>query len=244
MGEKKWIQWNELAFFDADKNVIEILSIGHDITEMKENENQNANYITQFEELAFQNSHHFRRPLSNIIGVINLIDEESNIGEVKELISIVKEEICELDVASHELSDFINANSSTIATTINSQNAFDFDFTNDKVKHLKWKFKVRNFLDGKGSLNINQAILPADCETGKWFDSTGKEKYRDFLPFDKFEKEHKKLHHLVKEIIGLKEENATQKAEEKYLELVKSIDTIILILDEAENSINTKKEVI
>ena len=241
LGEKRWIQWNEIAFFDADKNVIEILSIGHDITEMKENENQNANYITQFEELAFQNSHHFRRPLSNIIGVINLIDEESTIGEVKELISIVKEEISELDVASHELSDFINANSNTIATVLNNQNPFELDFTNDKVKHLKWKFKVRNFLDAKGSLNLNQAILPVDCETGKWFNTVGKQKYASFLSFDKFEKEHEKLHHLVKEIITLKEENKTQKAEEKYLELVKSIDKIILILDEAENSINTKK---
>jgi PAS domain S-box-containing protein len=241
LGEKRWIQWNEIAFFDADENVIEILSIGHDITEMKENENQNANYITQFEELAFQNSHHFRRPLSNIIGVINLIDEESTIVEVKELIAIVKDEISELDVASHELSDFINANSNTIASIVNNQNSFELDFTNDKVKHLKWKFKVRNFLDGKGSLNLSQAILPVDCETGKWFNTIGKEKYAAFLSFDKFEKEHENLHHLVTEIIGLKEENKTQKAEEKYMELVQSIDKIILILDEAENSINTKK---
>jgi PAS domain S-box-containing protein len=236
-GEKKWMQWNEIAFFDSNNNVLEILSIGHDISDLKENEFQNANYIAQFEEIAFKNSHRFRRPLSNIIGIVDLIDDDSTAIEIKELIAIIKNEILDLDVASHELSDFINTNSKNMTEGVTSIN---IDFTEAKLKHLKWKYKVRNFLDGSGSLTKSQAISHQECDTGKWLYSLGKEKYGHIEAIKKFEKEHEKLHHLIKEIVGLKTDGKTQNAEAQYLELVKSLDKIIVLLDESENSINNQ----
>ena len=108
LGQRRWIKWDEIAFFNANKEVTEILSIGHDITEMKENEFQNANYIAQFEELAFKNFQLFRKPLSNIIDVIHLINEDTSKTETTKLLEIIKTKINNLDASSQELSSFIN----------------------------------------------------------------------------------------------------------------------------------------
>ena len=235
--QKRWIKWDEIAFFDANKEVVEILSIGHDITEIKENEFQNANYIAQFEELAFKNSHHFRKPLSNIIGVIDLIDEDSNRIEINELLDIIKTEIGDLDSSSKELANFINTNSKN---NKHQKEIFNTDFIDAKLKHLKWKYKIRHFLDGAGSLTQNQAISHRDSDFGKWYYSDGKKKYGHMESVQKIESLHEKLHHLVKEILDLKAKVEIQKAEEKYKKLIATSDKIILLLDESEQIINNE----
>lgn len=236
-GEKRWIKWDEIAFFDDHKNVIEILSIGHDITEIKEKEFQSAHYIAQFEELAFKNSHHFRRPLSNILGVIDLIDEDSTPSEVNEFLKIIKSEINLLDRASTELSVFINTNS------INHKNYkedFNSDFVEAKLKYLKWKYKLENLLRGSGSLTYNQAISHLDSDLGKWFFNEGKEKYGKLKPMQKFELHYKKAHEIAKQIIELLENKEISLAEEKHHEFIQISDSIVLSLDEADKLINNE----
>ncbi|WP_395056106.1 PAS domain S-box protein [Flavobacterium sp.] len=235
--QKRWIKWNEIAFFDNNKEVVEILSIGHDITEMKENEFQNANYIAQFEELAFKNSHHFRKPLTNIIGVIDLIDGDSNQAELSELLNIIKTEINDLDSSSKELSSFINAHSKN---SNHQEETFDTDFIDAKLKHLKWKYKIRHFLDGEGSLDQIQAISHRESDFGKWYYTEGKKKYGHIESVQKIELLNEKLHHLVKEILDLKTKGEAQKTEVKYQQLVATSDKIILLLDESEQVINNE----
>jgi PAS domain S-box-containing protein len=237
LGEKRWIKWDEIAFFDANNEIIEILSIGHDITEMKENEFQNANYIAQFEELAFKNSHHFRKPLSNIIGVIDLIDDDSDKVEIKEFLDIIRNEIKDLDFSSHELSTFINTHSKN---SKHEEETYNVDFINAKLKHLKWKYKIRHFLDGEGSLTENQAVSHYHSDFGKWYYSEGKEKYGHMESVQKLELQHEKLHHLVKEILDLKAKGKIEESEIKYRKLVATSDKIIILLDESEQSINNE----
>jgi PAS domain S-box-containing protein len=237
LGQKRWIKWDEIAFFDTNKEVIEILSIGHDITEMKENEFQNANYIAQFEELAFKNSHHFRKPLSNIIGVIDLIDGDTSKDETNELLSIIKNEINDLDSSSKELSNFINTHSKNRK---HHEEIFNVDFIEAKLKHLKWKYKIRHFLDGEGSLTETQAVSHYHCDFGKWYYSEGKEKYGHMESVQKLELQHEKLHHLVKEILDLKSKGKIEESEIKYRKLVATSDKIIILLDESEQTINNE----
>ena len=237
LGQKRWLKWDEIAFFNTNKEIIEILSIGHDITEMKENEFQNANYIAQFEELAFKNSHHFRKPLSNIIGVIDLIDDDSSKDQIKEFLSIIKDEINDLDSSSQELSNFINTHSKN---NKHPKEIFNVDFIDAKLKHLKWRYRIRHFLDGAGSLTESQALSHHQCDFGKWYYSEGKEKYGQMESVQKIEWQHEKLHNLVKEIVELKSKGKIQESEIKYSELVATSDKIIILLDESEQTINNE----
>ena len=107
-----------------------------------------------------------------------------------------------------------------------------------KLKHLKWKYKIRSFLEGTGSLTEKEAMSHHHCEVGKWYYSEGKQKYGHIIAMQKFEEEHENLHNLVKEIFDLRNFMELKQAEIKFDELVKSSDLITLYLDEADKIIN------
>jgi PAS domain S-box-containing protein len=231
-GEKRWIQWDEVALFNENKKITEILSIGHDITELKEIEFQSANYIAQFEEMAFKNSSKFREPLDNLIQTINTYDlQQSTKEEIIQMNVLIKNTLEDLDNASRELSAFINAYHAESRSQENITLNTDFDTA--KSKHLNWKYKIKNFLEGSSSLTYNQAVSEKVSDLGKWFYNTGKNKYGHLPQMQIFEIEHKKLHQIAAEIIVLKNNGDHENADIKFKELQQVSDKIILLLDEA-----------
>ena len=236
-GEKRWIRWTEIGFFNADKEITEILSIGHDVTDIKENEFQNANYIAQFEELAFKNSHQLRKPLSNILGIINLVDNESTLAEVNELLDIVKNEVVDLDSYSQELSNFININSKN---NLPKRDNFNNDFINAKLMHLKWKYKILHFINGASSLTNNQAFTSTVSDFGKWYYNEGKAKYGHIKPFKKLEVYIERIHKNVLDI-NLRQQN-TEKYNDLFNLLQRNSDKIIILIDEAEQFVLKQEE--
>jgi PAS domain S-box-containing protein len=231
-GEKRWIQWDEVALFDVNEKVTEILSIGHDITEIKEIEFQSANYIAQFEEMAFKNSHKFREPLDNLIQAINVYDlQKSTKEEITQMNVFIKKILGDLDIATRELSAFINGYHSE--NTLNENITLNTDFDIAKSKHLNWKYKIKNFLEGSSSLTHNQAVSEQVSDLGKWFYNVGKNKYGHLAPMQEFEIVHKKLHEITATIIALKTNGDNENAEIKFKELQQISDKIILLLDEA-----------
>lgn len=232
-GDKRWILWKEMALFDQNNTISEIFSIGHDITDIKEIEFQNANFIAQFEEIAFKTSHNFRGPLTSVMGLIGLLENDDfDDNELKQVAIYMKSAVNNLDTASRELAAFIENYNSEKINSRNSKKSYDFQEA--KGKHLNWKFKIRNFLDGTGSLTQHEAISHQHCELGKWYYSEGKFLYGHIPTMQEFEIEHEKLHNIVKEILTLKTLNELALSEVKYIDLLNSSDKIILMLDEVE----------
>ncbi|MBS1508896.1 MAG: CZB domain-containing protein [Bacteroidetes bacterium] len=112
------------------------------------------------------------------------------------------------------------------------------DFSQARFKHLNWKFRIRNFLDGKELLTKEQAVSHQHCDLGKWYYADGKAKYGYLQEMKDFELEHKALHDTVKEIIQLKESGRNVESELKYKEILKASDTIVRLLNDAELKIN------
>ena len=114
------------------------------------------------------------------------------------------------------------------------------DFSQARFKHLNWKFRIRGFLDGKETLTREQVLSHKECDLGKWFYSEGLKKYGHLREMQEFEKEHIKLHQVIKDITLLKEAGDTGNAEVRYSELLKISDRVIAGLDEAEKIVNLK----
>jgi methyl-accepting chemotaxis protein len=112
------------------------------------------------------------------------------------------------------------------------------DFSQARFKHLNWKFKIRNFLDGKEVLTEEQAISHDYCDLGIWYNTDGRFKYGKIPCMKKFETEHERLHNAVKKIQQLKSQGKTEEAEALFIELVDASDTIVELLNEAESIIN------
>ncbi|NOZ38589.1 MAG: hypothetical protein GXP11_11155 [Gammaproteobacteria bacterium] len=56
-------------------------------------------------------------------------------------------------------------------------NSNGLDLSAAKAAHLNWKTRLRDFLDGKASLSMEEAVSHHDCKFGKWYFSEGLEKY-------------------------------------------------------------------
>lgn len=79
-----------------------------------------------------------------------------------------------------------------------------------------------------------------DCDLGKWYYSKGKTVYGHLPEMQEFEREHEKLHALVRQIVDEKGRGNMKESERLYSELLLTSDNIIRLLEAAEKSINQK----
>lgn len=103
-GEYFWTSWDFSLHRDVDGNPIGILCIGHDITDLqliteksKKSEKKILNQIALMENIAWSQSHIVRKPLANILGLINIILEEEDSNDQEMLFKLLKESTEELD---------------------------------------------------------------------------------------------------------------------------------------------------
>lgn len=112
-----------------------------------------------------------------------------------------------------------------------------FDFSNARSKHLLWKSRLRDFLDGKESLTESQAVSHKDCDLGKWMYSKGIDSFGHLPEMQTLEKTHEELHSAVKNIVNLKNAGNTSEAEEQYLQIDPMSKEIINLLTAIEKKI-------
>ena len=100
-GERVWIAWNNRPIYDENGVPVEMLSVGSDVTELKEVESalrenrqeldkarQQAEAANEAKSLFLANmSHEIRTPLNAVIGINSLLVERVEDGELKELAS-------------------------------------------------------------------------------------------------------------------------------------------------------------
>ncbi len=114
------------------------------------------------------------------------------------------------------------------------------DFSSARIKHATWKLKLRDFLDGKPGLTANQATSHRDCDLGKWLYSEGLSKYATILDMKTLEKEHEKLHQLIKTIVDLKNSGKAKEAEAEFLKVEPVSNRIIELLKSVEAKVVKK----
>jgi methyl-accepting chemotaxis protein len=106
-----------------------------------------------------------------------------------------------------------------------------FDFLMAKQKHLSWKFRIKNFLDGQETLTMEQAVSHTDCDLGKWLYSEGFEKYKEVPEMKELEAIHITLHREIRDVVNLSGRGEQTKAEEAYNRIVPISDRIVALLD-------------
>ncbi|QWR78768.1 methyl-accepting chemotaxis protein [Candidatus Magnetomonas plexicatena] len=113
-----------------------------------------------------------------------------------------------------------------------------FDFSNARSKHLAWKSRLRDFLDGKESLTESQAVSHKDCDLGKWLYSKGLSSFGNIPEMMTLEKIHEELHSIVKDIVRLKHSGNTSAAEEQYNHIGPMSQEIIGLLTAIEKKVS------
>jgi chemotaxis protein histidine kinase CheA len=103
------------------------------------------------------------------------------------------------------------------------------DFASARSKHMLWKLRLRDFLDGKSTLTLAQASSHKDCALGKWLYSSGLQQFGKLPEMQQLENLHQQFHGAVREVISLKTSGDTARSE-RELTRVESLSAQIVSL--------------
>ena len=97
-GREYYVEIYLSPVFNAKSEIIGCLGLTRDITERKLSQQAIASYAEKLEEFAIKTSHELRRPIANIIGMVNLLTNKDLQGvEMDKTIDYLSTSINELD---------------------------------------------------------------------------------------------------------------------------------------------------
>ena len=103
-----WVETKGTVEMDNMNQVTRMSGTVQNITARKKAENDRNQYLKTLETLVFNFSHQVRRPLSNCLGIIQLIDfDHISLREAKKFASHLKKSASNFDRLVKEMSDFV-----------------------------------------------------------------------------------------------------------------------------------------
>ena len=113
----------------------------------------------------------------------------------------------------------------------------DINFATIRFKHLQWKSRLRDFLDGKHALTDEQAVSHHDCDLGKWYYGEGLQRFGHIREMKELDGIHAELHNTVREIVTLMNTGDAEKAEEKFERIGPISGEIVELLNRIEKQV-------
>ncbi len=96
-GDIRMIQGNVTCIRDAAKQPIRLIGINHDITDQQRIQDKIQDQNDRLRKIAWMQSHEIRKPVANIIGLLNLCDMAKMDMQQNELLAYLKTSALELD---------------------------------------------------------------------------------------------------------------------------------------------------
>ncbi len=128
---------------------------------------------------------------------------------------------------------FINAEATSF-NFINPQLTFHLA----KQKHLSWKYRFTDFLNGNSVMKTSHIISPSHCECGKWIASEKIVEVYGYIPeVQKLENEHKKLHELAKNVFEAKEKGDESVMMDEYRQMLHSSNKVVTLIELITNNL-------
>ncbi len=110
-------------------------------------------------------------------------------------------------------------------------------FLKARDAHRAWLGRLREVLDGRKAMTLEEAGSHRLCLLGQWIYSEGIKNYGDLAEVHALEKDHEKFHNLVREIVQLRNTDELAKAEDKLKELTALSEKVLDCLVEAEKRV-------
>lgn len=108
-GEKFWVYGEYTPLFDDKKEFSGYIAVYNDITWLKHKERDMIRQNEKLKEVAWLSSHEVRRPLANIIGLINMMKLAPYMDEKLKIIENINRSAAELDKIVHSINSTIES---------------------------------------------------------------------------------------------------------------------------------------
>jgi signal transduction histidine kinase len=96
-GEIRTIKGNVTCIRDIANQPVRLIGINHDITDQQRIQSKIQDQNDRLKKIAWMQSHEIRKPVANIMGLLNLYDISQNDLQHSQLIQYLKESAVELD---------------------------------------------------------------------------------------------------------------------------------------------------
>jgi PAS domain S-box-containing protein len=157
-GETRWVKWVDRAIFDSSQNIVEIQSVGYDITEAKNikqsliRAKEEALDLAKIkDEFLAKMSHEIRNPLNIIVGMSDLLQDTDLSVKQCEYVNSIKESSIHLLSIVNDLLDFSIMKA-------------------DKIPIVNKQFSIREFLNSfvaTFSFEVEKKGLNLYCKASK-----------------------------------------------------------------------------
>jgi PAS domain S-box-containing protein len=107
-GQRFWVYGEYTPLFNDDDRNTGYIAVYNDITWRKEKEEEITLQNNKLKEVAWLSSHEIRRPLANIMGLVNMMKISSNIEEKVQILGLVNQSAEELDKIVHMINSRIH----------------------------------------------------------------------------------------------------------------------------------------
>ena len=118
-----------------------------------------------------------------------------------------------------------------------SSNTELLDFALARNKHEQWTGRLRQVLDGKTTMTVEQAGSCTECALGKWLYSAGLKEYGDIAEMGVLEATHKHFHGLVRGIVAFQADGNRGQAEREFRNVEPLSKKIIELLTRLEKKV-------
>jgi PAS domain S-box-containing protein len=103
-----WLDNTIFPVFDKKKNIVQYFSMRLPIDEKKKADQERMEHIKSLEEMLFMTSHQVRKPIVNLLGLANQLEDPANSNdEMVQIISYIKESVVALDLYTKDLASYI-----------------------------------------------------------------------------------------------------------------------------------------
>ena len=112
------------------------------------------------------------------------------------------------------------------------------DFALAREAHKDWIKRLRDVLDGKMTMTVDQAGSHQLCTLGKWVYSTGLQEYGDIAEMRALEKAHAGFHDMVRDIVVLKHDGSQAQSEQQFRNVESASEKVIELLTVVERKVS------
>ncbi|MEZ6123592.1 MAG: chemotaxis protein CheW [Planctomycetaceae bacterium] len=114
--------------------------------------------------------------------------------------------------------------------------ALNLDFMVARSRHLAWKGRLRNFLDGRETMNVDEAVSPKACSLGKWLYAEGLQQFGHLPKVHQLEKAHAEMHATVGKVFQKHSQGDMEAAEQLAKEVESLSHRTVALLDDLKET--------
>ena len=171
------------------------------------------------------------------IGVEQVNNAIGQMDEVTQQNAALAEETSAASEALNEQARKMNTLMSYFTTEGDGSSNQAAEFAAMRRAHLAWKSKLRDFLDGKGSLKANEVASHKDCQLGKWLYGGALNEFGHLSGMSEMEKIHAEMHADIRTVVEENDAGNKSSAEKHYQDVTTKSEQVVKLLGNIAESV-------